>query len=340
MRFLSNRSVEKLRNASALPDVSGTRYTLVEFLARGGMGAVYLAKDEKLNRRVALKILEMEDPEGALTNRLAREAQVLAQLEHPGIVPVHDAGTLGDGRVYYAMKFVQGSRLDSFLANGASLSERLRLFLRVCDAVSFAHSRGILHRDIKPANIMIGAFGEVLVMDWGLAKILSRDAKATTSSTVTEMASATMEGSAQSFASSETTEVTDDGIVMGTPGYMSPEQARGNAANLGERSDVFSLGKLLKFMVTESGNRKITKSDRMLRAMCEKASSNNPADRYPSVSVFAEDVGRFLDGLPVSAYHENIWERMQRFYQRYQAAILLITAYLATRALFILYSRH
>jgi len=117
-------------------------------------------------------------------------------------------------------------------------------------------------------------------------------------------------------------------------------QAGGNAANLDERSDVFSLGKLLAFMVSESANRKPTKSDRALRAMCEKASSRNPADRYESVSSIAEDVSRFLEGLPVTAYQENIWERTQRFYQRYQAAILLITAYLAMRALFILYSRH
>ncbi len=340
MRFLSNKSIEKLRTAGALPDLSGTGYTLVEFLARGGMGAVYLANDEKLNRRVALKILETEDPHGTLANRLAREAQVLAQLEHPGIVPVHDAGTLEDGRVYYAMKFVQGSRLDSFLANGASLSERMRLFLRICDAVSFAHSRGIIHRDLKPANIMIGAFGEVLVMDWGLAKILSRNLNPTTSSTVTEMPVAVTDGTPLSPTRSEITEVTGDGIVLGTPGYMSPEQAGGNAANLDERSDVFSLGKLLAFMVSESASRKPTKSDRALRAMCEKASSRNPADRYESVSSIAEDVSRFLEGLPVTAYQENIWERTQRFYQRYQAAILLITAYLAMRALFILYSRH
>jgi len=340
MRFLSNKSIEKLRTAGSLPDLSGTGYALVEFLARGGMGAVYLAKDEKLNRRVALKILESEDPQGTLVNRLAREAQVLAQLEHPGIVPVHDAGTLEDGRVYYAMKFVQGSRLDGFLANAASLSERLRLFLRICDTISFAHSRGILHRDLKPANIMIGAFGEVLVMDWGLAKILVPKTRPTTSSTVTEMSDAITNGTPFRHADSEITDVTGDGMVMGTPGYMSPEQAGGNAANVDERSDVFSLGRLLALMVTESGNTKPAKSDRALRAMCEKASSRNPGDRYESVFSFAEDVSRFLEGLPVTAYHEHIWERMQRFYQRYQAAILLITAYLTMRALFILYSRH
>ena len=339
MRFLSDKSVERLRNASALPDLSGTRYTFVGFIARGGMGAVYLVRDNRLNRRVALKILEMEDPHGTLANRLAREAQVLAALEHPGIVPVHDAGTLEDGRAYYAMKFVQGSRLDGFLANVTSLSERLRLFLRVCEAVSFAHSRGILHRDLKPANIMIGAFGEVLVMDWGLAKVLSRNGPVATTAGIADLPQATISESPAN-PGRETTEPTGAGIVMGTPGYMSPEQADGNGANVDVRSDIFSLGKLLEFMVTGSGSEKFTKPHRMLRAVCGKASSTEPANRYPSVSAFAGDVSRFLDGLPVSACRENIWERAQRFYQRYQAAILLITAYLAMRALFILYSRH
>src|SRR5262249_3937250 len=145
-------------------------------VARGGMGVVYAAQDEMLERRVALKVLDVPDPDGGLASRLNREARVLARLEHPGIVPVHDVGTLADGRVFYTMKFVEGQRLDKHIQSVLSLPDRLRLFLRICDSVAFAHARGVLHRDLKPANVMIGAFGEVLVMDWGLAKILSNRA--------------------------------------------------------------------------------------------------------------------------------------------------------------------
>src|SRR5215469_5781504 len=171
MTFLSDKALERLRSSEA-PDLSGTRYRLRELIARGGMGAVYAAEDGKLSRRIALKVLDAPDANAELTSRLMREARILAQLEHPGIVPVHDVGALPDGRVYYTMKFVQGLRLDKYIVQLDSLAQRLRLFLRVCDAVAFAHARGVLHRDLKPANIMVGSFGEVLVMDWGLAKIL------------------------------------------------------------------------------------------------------------------------------------------------------------------------
>src|SRR5467141_537462 len=172
MKFLSDRALERLRDAADLPDLSGTHYRLLERVARGGMGVVYTAEDERLQRRVALKVLDLTGAEGDLANRLIREARVLARLEHPGIVPVHDVGTLSDGRVFYTMKFVEGHCLDKHIESVASLPDRLRLFLRICDAVAFAHARGVLHRDLKPANVMVGAFGEVLVMDWGLAKIM------------------------------------------------------------------------------------------------------------------------------------------------------------------------
>src|SRR6516164_9083138 len=159
MKFLSDRALDRLRG-SGTPDLSGTRYELRELIARGGMGAVYAAEDGKLNRRVALKVLDSTGAAPELTQRLIREARILAQLEHPGIVPVHDVGTLPDGRVYYTMKFVRGLRLDQYITQLDSLPQRLRLFLRVCDAVAFAHARGVLHRDLKPANIMVGSFGE------------------------------------------------------------------------------------------------------------------------------------------------------------------------------------
>jgi serine/threonine protein kinase len=340
MRFLNDKTLEKLRVAGAVPDLSGTRYTLVEFLARGGMGAVYVAEDQSLNRRVALKVLEAEDPHGAMAGRLLREARVLAQLEHPGIVPVHDAGTLVDGRVFYVMKFVEGARLDQYLAGVSALSDRLRLFLRVCDAVSFAHSRGILHRDLKPANVMVGAFGEVLVMDWGLAKILEAQLNGSSNEDESETLTSKVQELSLKDESTQATAFTADGMVMGTPGYMSPEQASGRSETLDVRSDIFSLGKLLEFMVTRPASSRAAKPPRALRAIYEKASATDPSGRYAGVSGLTEDLYRFLDGQPVSAYRENLLERVQRFYHRYQAAILLILMYLVMRVLFVLYPRH
>jgi eukaryotic-like serine/threonine-protein kinase len=334
MKFLSDKALARLRG-SGVPDLSGTRYELRELIARGGMGAVYAAEDEKLNRRVALKILDTSDANAELTARLIREARILAQLEHPGIVPVHDVGTLSDGRVFYTMKFVEGLRLDKYLEQISSLPQRLRLFLRICDAVAFAHARGVLHRDLKPANVMVGSFGEVLVMDWGLAKILRESAPTENQETAFLPVKAEPIGNE----STKSTVVTGHGTVLGTPGYMSPEQARGEVESISERSDIFSLGALLKFVAAGDTLEKNPALPRPLRAICEKAMAERPEGRYANVSELAGDVSRFLDGLPVSAYSENAFEKLTRFYQRHQVAILLITAYLAMRFL-VLYFFH
>jgi serine/threonine-protein kinase len=172
MSWLSDEAICRLQAASALPDFAGTRYRLVERVGSGGMGVVYLAEDEILARRVALKVLDFPEGSGELAERLLREAHVLATLEHPGIVPVHDAGTLADGRAFYAMKFVEGRRLDHLDTQKDTLFDRLRIFQRICDTVAFANARGVLHRDLKPGNVMVGSCGEILVMDWGVAKIL------------------------------------------------------------------------------------------------------------------------------------------------------------------------
>jgi serine/threonine protein kinase len=338
MAFLSDKAMEKLRNTDVAPDFSGTRYFLFEFIARGGMGAVYLAEDKTLLRRVAIKVLDAADPDGQLADRLQQEARILAQLEHPGIVPVHDAGVLPDGRTFYVMKFVEGSRLDEFLAGVSSLPERLRLFLRICDAVSLAHSRGILHRDLKPANIMVGAFGEVLVMDWGLAKVLRHPPGESPAVAVGPEIAAAATSNNTAYPESKT----QDGLIVGTPGFMSPEQASGSSSNLDQRSDIFSLGRLLTFVVQslDSSGSAGSRLTRPLRAICDKATAPDRAYRYPAVSELAEDVSRYLDGAPVSAHRENVAERVLRFYRRYQPAILLIAAYLLMRALFVIYSQH
>ena len=169
MSGLSDAALRHLREISDQPDLTGTPYALVETLGRGGMGAVYLAHDSRLDREVALKVVQLPEGKGDL-DRLLLEARVLAQLEHPGIVPVHDAGVLPDGRAFYVMKHVRGYGLDEY-ARTAPLPERLRAFERICEAVAFAHAHGVIHRDLKPENVMVGPFGEVLVMDWGVAKV-------------------------------------------------------------------------------------------------------------------------------------------------------------------------
>ena len=156
---VSDSVLERLRLVTALPDLTGTRYELESEIGRGGMGVVYAARDRELGRRVALKVLEVP---------ITGEAQLIARLEHPGIVPIFETGTLADGRSFYAMKLVSGARLDRYIADHHTLSERLRLMRRVGEALAYAHAQGVIHRDLKPQNVMVGEFGEVYVMDWGV----------------------------------------------------------------------------------------------------------------------------------------------------------------------------
>jgi serine/threonine protein kinase len=338
MKSLSDKAIKRLRAGAEDPDLAGTRYRLLERIARGGMGVVYAAEDEKLERRVALKVLDVPGTDGDLANRLMREARVLARLEHPGIVPVHDVGTLADGRVFYTMKFVEGQRLDKFIEGVESVQDRLRLFLRICEAVAFAHARGVLHRDLKPANVMVGPFGEVLVMDWGLAKILRTetaiaDPAADPEATILEKPKQT----GRESDSTKSSVITGHGTVMGTPGYMSPEQARGEVEMLDARSDIFSLGALLRFILTRDTSTGFApRLDRSLEAICAKATAERPESRYAAVQTLGLDVSRYLDGLSVGAHRESILEKLSRFYRRYRFFILLILAYLVMRVILLL----
>jgi serine/threonine protein kinase len=159
---VSDSILDHLRHVAALPDLAGTRYELVSEIGRGGLGVVYAAHDRQLGRRVALKVLD---------SALAGEAQLIARLEHPSIVPIYEAGTLADGRSFYAMKLVSGAQMDGYMAGQHSLGERLRVVRRVGEALAYAHTRGIIHRDLKPQNVMVGEFGEVYVMDWGVEEV-------------------------------------------------------------------------------------------------------------------------------------------------------------------------
>src|SRR5688500_1870720 len=311
MMSLSDAALTRLRDVVDRPD-AGDRYAVHELLGRGGMGAVYRATDQLLQRDVALKVLPPEHPED-IARRLEREARVLAALEHPGIVSIHDAGRLSDGRPFYVMRLVRGRRLDE-QARDESLGERLRRFLSVCDAVSFAHSRGVIHRDLKPANVMVGEFGEVLVLDWGVAK-LSGESRDPTD------AGCSVEGDG----------ITGDGVAVGTPGFMPPEQSSG-AQSVDVRADVFALGALLRDLV---GPERVAAP---LRAISARATALNPRDRYASVDALGADVRAWLDGKAVSAYSESLLEKAARFYRRNSALIILLLAYLAVR-LFILWWR-
>lgn len=325
MKFLPDQVVARLQMEMQTPDLSGTRYRAFKLLGHGGMGAVWLAEDSVLQRAVALKILSAENSSADMAARLMQEAVILARLEHPGIVPVHDAGTLPDGRTFYCMKYVEGQTLDRHI-EGLPIRQRLQLFQRIAEPLAFAHARGIVHRDLKPGNVMVGAFGEVLVMDWGLAKIVAdAEGKASSQSLPARMAYSAL---------------TSHGTVLGTPGFMAPEQERGDVTMIDQRTDVFGLGSILRYMLGgPAGTVSGASPSKQLQAICQKAMAAEMAQRYSSVQELAADIGKYLDGMPVSAYHENIFERMIRLINRNRVAVVLILAYLLMRVVFILFSR-
>jgi serine/threonine protein kinase len=168
MTWLPDSTIFHLRDVADWPDLADTRYEVLEKLGAGGTASVYLARDRELQREVAIKVLHDTGSDPLGQDRMLAEARIVARLEHPGILPIHDLGRLPDGRIYYVMKRVRGCRLGDFIKTGPSLTERLRVFFQINEAVAFAHSQGVIHRDLKPDNVMIGDFGEVLVIDWGV----------------------------------------------------------------------------------------------------------------------------------------------------------------------------
>jgi len=317
---LSDEAISRLQHAVDEPDLTGTQYRCLRRIGQGGMATIYLVYDSQLDREVTMKVLSVPDASGNLITRMQREAAVLARLEHPGIVPIHDVGILPDQRPYYVMKYVHGKRLDEYAAQVESIPDKSRVFQRICEAVAFAHSHGIVHRDLKPQNIMVGAFGEVLVMDWGIAKLFYRE------------------------------DPEDRGSIMGTPLYMSPEQATGDAKNINELSDVYGLGAILYFLLT--GSAPIRSEDfvvtpprqmkkdvpKLLQAVCLKAMSRLPQDRYENVTELSKDVQRYLDGQPVRAYRENPFEIAARWTSRNYFLVILILTYLFVRTLLLYFT--
>jgi serine/threonine protein kinase len=269
---LSDTVLDHLRHVAGIPDLSGTRYVLESEIGRGGMGVVYAARDTVLDRVVALKVIDWP---------ITGEAQLIARLEHPAIVPIYEAGVLADGRAFYAMKRIEGTRLDRHIAGSPSLPERLRVIRRVTEVLAFAHSRGVIHRDLKSQNIMVGEFGEVYVLDWGVE------------------------------------------AVAGTAAFRAPEP------HLDERSDLYSLGRLMLLLFPEPGSP-------ALRAIAIKAASADPAARYPSAAALLNDLGRFEGGRAVDAWSEPQWHRLQRFASRNALLLGLLAAYAAVKFLLFL----
>jgi serine/threonine protein kinase/WD40 repeat protein len=349
-------SVESANKAATLCE-----YTLVKEIARGGMGQIYFGEDPQLERQVAVKVSSIS--EGGEDPRFSKEAKVLALLAHPNIVPIYNIGVDAQSRPFYSMKLVKGRTLQAVLnalKDGKTEETKeytqaalLTIFRKVCDAMAFAHAKGILHRDLKPENIMVGEYGEVLVMDWGLAKILGeRDAVGAVKPAATDTGDYGM---------------TLEGEVMGTPQYMSPEQAEGMVAELDTRSDVYSLGGILYAILTlrpPVGGSKLAEvlgnvksgalspmgtATRMakgiggrlepmavavpaaLQAVTLKAMSLNRGNRYASVEAFAADIEAYQNGFATSAEHAGFARQVVLLVKRNQAvsglcAVLLVSA--------------
>jgi serine/threonine-protein kinase len=336
------------------PTTEGGRFRLLRHHARGGIGIVFVAHDSELHREVALKQIQpqhADDPSSRA--RFMVEAEVTGRLEHPGVVPVYGLGRNEQGRPFYAMRFVRGESLKEAIDNfyhaddrpGRDPAERtlalrklLGRFIDVCHAIAYAHSRGVIHRDLKPANILLGPYGETLVVDWGLAKVVGREDPMPQPRAEVTLRPASRSDNSDTMA----------GIAIGTPAYMSPEQAQGRLAEIGTASDVYSLGATLYCLVTgrpplENGDvdELLGRAQRgeippphqvnprvpaALGAIVVKAMALRPSDRYPSAHVLAEEVERWLADEPVMARREPLSERVRRWMRRRRTAVAAIAA--------------
>ncbi len=361
---------------------ASSRYRIEGEIARGGMGAILEVFDEDLRRRLAMKvILERSAPgstdgstrvEPTVLARFLEEAQVTGQLDHPGIVPVHELGLDGNGRVYFTMRLVHGRDLESIFdlvarsAEGWTMTRALGVLLKVCEATAYAHEKGVVHRDLKPANVMVGRFGEVYVMDWGLARVRGRSEPAPKRRTAATAANDANDASAEPAAEPVATDRKDaaastigsglhtmDGDVLGTPSYMSPEQARGETEHLDARTDVYAVGAMLYRLLAgrspyaEPGER--ANAEAMWRrvmvgpptslttlapeapaelvAICDKAMARDRDARYAGMLALADELRAFLEGRVVQAFATGAWATAKKWMQRNRAlAASLATA--------------
>jgi eukaryotic-like serine/threonine-protein kinase len=328
--------------ASVLPLVPTDRYDVRDEFARGGLGRISRAHDRRLARPVAIKQLIAGGSEAA--RRFIREALITARLQHPAIVPIYEAGRWPSGEPFYAMKLVSGRSLDQVIKAQKTLADRLTLLpniIAVAEAMAYAHSQHIIHRDLKPANVLVGSFGETVLIDWGLAKDLSSGREVAPDSMMAPYAD-------------DSTEV---GTVLGTPTYMPPEQAEGKAVDA--RADVYAIGAILYHtlagmppyvgsssaetlarVLSEAPPPLSTREEgvpRDLVTVVEKAMARDPAQRYPSAKELADDLVRFQAGQLVSAHQYSSLEMLRRWVQRRRApvsvAVALVTAMVMTGAL-------
>ncbi|MGB8168816.1 MAG: protein kinase [Chthoniobacteraceae bacterium] len=348
------------------------KYEIGGLIAQGGMGAILDAHEATTQRTVAMKVMLASMSEGDVL-RFIEEAQITSQLEHPNIVPVHELGVDEHDQVFYTMKLVQGVTLrqvleklragDAATVAAYPLRRLLIVLMRVCDAMAFAHSRGVIHRDLKPDNVMIGDFGEVLVMDWGLAKVLGGTRSVASHDRGPDGAgpsTASLSGSVRSVREGEDTEFTMAGSIVGTPHYMSPEQARGESETLEEGSDIWALGAILRHLLTlekpvpgETVDEVIenVRAGRLtpippraahcpggrvpeaLTAVMAKAQALRREDRYATVEQFREEIDAWLGGFATKAEQAGLAKQLALLIQRHKgifstaaAAWLLITA--------------
>ncbi|MDC1142697.1 serine/threonine-protein kinase [Planctomycetota bacterium] len=352
----SSAGTSRTPTGHVLANSAAGRYEIKREFARGGMGRILIAFDASVGREVALKELlpNVEDHStssgtSGVIDRFLREAKITGQLEHPNIVPVYEIGKRDDGRTYYTMKFVQGKTLETRLRaiNGdetidkrEKLSRRLRLlenFLDVCNALAYAHSRRVIHRDLKPANIMVGDFGETLVLDWGLARVLDQP--------IDEPSiRAAAAGASSSIHAEDSGSKTLDGAVLGTPAYMPPEQARGEIFMVDELSDVYSLGAILYEILAGrppfKGDRaqtilarvQVTEPDKLtpihgapsdLIALCNKAMARDKGDRLKTAVMLADEVAAYRDGRQLSVYRYTASEKIWRFVRKHTGAVVI-----------------
>jgi serine/threonine protein kinase/formylglycine-generating enzyme required for sulfatase activity len=353
---LGNASLSELVERLSTPRRGSDRYSPGAELARGGMGAVVRVRDEDLRRDVAMKVMIVRGPRRVA--RFLEEAQITGQLQHPGVVPVHDLGVDGDGRVFFTMRLVEGRDLNEIIrlaragAEGWSLPRVLEVLLKVCDTVAYAHARGVVHRDLKPSNVRVGEFGEVYVMDWGLAIVLRHEEHARplenprSSSMSSTSESSDPRGIANASSRVEDSPLdTREGDVLGTPSYMSPEQAQGRMREVGPAADVYAVGAMLYQILSGSApyvaSGESPSSDlvldrvregppRRLRdlgsdapdelvAICGRAMQRDPRDRYPSLREMAEDLRAYLEGRVVRAHRTGAWVELAKWISRNRA---------------------